>query len=181
MEIWKPTSFEGYEVSNFGNVRSVDRVITDKNGVKYRRKGKMLSQNLDHKGYKRVQIKNKWVPVHRLVAEAFIPNPENKPQVNHKDCNKHNNHVDNLEWVTNAENHKHKMENGMHINSVKGLRRYTRSIQKRVAQYTLDGEFVAKYESINEAARSVNTYAIIISEVCRGKRKSCKGFLWKFV
>lgn len=161
---WAKTEFEGYYVSDTGMVKSPRKILT---------------QNEDHKGYKRVQIKDKWVSVHRLVAKAFIPNPDNKPQVNHKDTNKTNNYVDNLEWVTNAENHAHKMEHGLNDNATKALRKYTKSIQKRVTQYTKDGEFVAEHESLQSAARSVGTNASNIMEVCRGKRKSCKGFIWK--
>ena len=165
MEIWKPTEFEGYFVSNLGNVKSPRKILT---------------QNYDFKGYKRVQIKKKWVSVHRLVAKAFIPNPENKPQVNHKDTDKINNLPENLEWVTNAENHAHKMEHGLNDKATKALRVYTKSIQKRVLQYTLDGEFVAEHESLNSAARSVDTSTTNIREVCEGKRKKSKGYTWTY-
>lgn len=183
MNVWRPITGYNYfyEASNIGNVRSIDRIVTDKNGVSYYRKGKELSKNLDRKGYVRVQIQGKWVPVHRLVAEAFIPNPENKPQVNHIDCNKQNNHVANLEWVTNKENHAHKMENGLNDNATKALRVYTKSIQQKVKQYSSDGTFIMEHESLNAAARSVQTNPSNISYACKGNRKTCKGFIWKFV
>lgn len=182
MEIWRPIiNYMGfYEVSNLGNVRSIERIVTDKNGVNYHHKGKTLSQNFDHKGYKRVQVQGKWLPVHRLVATAFIPNPDNKPQVNHKDTNKINNNDWNLEWVTNQENHNHKMENGLNDKATKALRVYTKSIQQEVRQYTLKGEFIAEHESLNSAARSVGTNPSNISYSCKGHRKTCKGFIWKF-
>jgi hypothetical protein len=164
MEIWKPTEFEGYFVSNLANVKSPRKILT---------------QNNDHKGYKRVQIKKKWIPVHRLVAKAFIPNPENKPQVNHIDTDKTNNLPDNLEWVTNVENHKHKLEHGLNENATKALRVYTKSIQRKIIQ-SLDGEFVAEHESLQSASRSVGTNASNIREVCEGKRKSSKGFQWSY-
>jgi len=114
MEIWKPVNnFEGfYEVSNYGRVRSIERV------VEYRKYGKMLVSakllkpwNNMHE-YCNVNLlkdgERKVFKVHRLVAEAFIPNPENKYAVNHKDGNKMNNHYLNLEWCTKSENELHK-------------------------------------------------------------------------
>ena len=115
IEIWKV--FEsGYEVSNLGNVRSIDRIVeTRKQPLKL--KGKLLKPAIDKKGYKRVAImingKLSTLKVHRLVAMAFIENVNNKPQVNHKDGNKLNNAINNLEWVNNSENVKHAYENGL--------------------------------------------------------------------
>lgn len=97
MEEWKPIE-HGYFVSTFGRVRSSD--------TKYN-KGQILNPFLGTTGYRRVFIKRKCVYVHRLVAKAFICNPENKPHVNHKNFNKQDNRVDNLEWVTEKENNQH--------------------------------------------------------------------------
>jgi len=114
LEIWKPiVGYEQrYEVSNLGNVRSVAQKIIMKNGVVYPIKEKQKTIYRDNKnGYCTVCLvmddisSNKLL--HRVVATAFIPNPENKPQVNHKDSNKFNNCVSNLEWVTSSENNKH--------------------------------------------------------------------------
>jgi hypothetical protein len=106
-----------YQVSNFGNVRSLDRIVNKPNGTFYLRKGKICKQSKSNLGYMTVgftvnNVKiNKYV--HRLVAETFIINTLNKLQVNHIDCNKENNSVNNLEWCTNSENHIHASKNGL--------------------------------------------------------------------
>lgn len=177
--MWKNIEgLPGYQVSNDGQVRSIDRVITDKNGVKYRREGKLLSQFKNTKGYLNVQIisaKN----VHRLVAETFIPNPDNLPQVNHKDCNKDNNHVDNLEWVSGRDNLDHAWSN--RLRDISGLNVYNKNKSRKVSQYTLKGEFVRNFDSIQEASRSVKTTPSNLKAVCDGKRHKCKGYVWRYL
>ena len=160
-EYWKPVvGYEGlYMVSNWGRVKSI------KFG-----KEKILKQSKDKKtGYLHVGLCKenilKHFLVHRLVAEAFIDNSDNLPQVNHKDENKTNNNVDNLEWCTNEYN----------INYGTRTERYS----KPVLQYTLDGVFVREWKSIAEAGR--NGYQqICISKCCRGLNKQHKGFIWKY-
>lgn len=112
MEIWVSiTGHRGlYEVSNFGNVNSLEKIVTYKNGKVYKYEEKILKLN-NSNGYKTVSlVKNKVKTthmVHRLVAVAFISNPDNRPYVNHIDGNRSNNHYKNLEWSTNSENQLH--------------------------------------------------------------------------
>lgn len=160
-EYWKYIKgYEGlYQVSNFGRVKS------NKFG-----KERILKPFTNSTGYLLVSLckdgKVKAFTVHRLVAEAFIDNPDNLPQVNHRDENKLNNNVDNLEWCTNEYN----------INY--GTR--TERCSKPVLQYTLDGEFVREWPSIMEAARN-GYYQGHVVACCQGKRKAHKGFIWKYL
>lgn len=174
MEEWKSIfGFEGlYEVSSEGRVRSLGN---DKS-----RKTKILRPVKDSGGYLRVNLcKNgevKKFRVHRLVAEAFIPNPFNKPQVNHKTEDKTQNSVDCLEWVTCKENQNYGSRNERiskaHINHPKR--------SKPVIQYTKEGEFVAEYPSASEAERQTGIKQGNISACCNGKLKSAGDYYWRY-
>ena len=127
-EIWKDIKgFEGlYQVSNMGEVKSLDRKVIQYNGYNYSEriyKGKMLKSAISRNGYKRVVLQNvnakKNCCVHRLVAEAFIPNPNNLLIINHKDENKLNNQVENLEWCTQSYNINYGNRNKKVINKLK--------------------------------------------------------------
>ncbi len=107
--------------------------------------------------------------VHRFVARCFIPNPDKKPFVNHKDGNVKNNHYENLEWVTGSENTSHAIREGIQ-------RKYTRA----VSQYTKDGELVAIYPSIQAAADALGVTRGSATDACRGKYKTCQGFVLKY-
>ena len=115
-EKWQPCPGyeESYQVSNLGKVRSIDRFHFKRRG---RIKGKTLIQNLNKKGYPEVKLwknnKQEARNPHRLVALAFIPNPNNLPQVNHIDGDKLNNHVSNLEWISNSDNMRHAYKLGL--------------------------------------------------------------------
>lgn len=166
--MWKAVKgFEGlYEVSDSGQIRSLPR-----NGTK--RGGRIMAQSTDKDGYKlsKLRFKTKVVTakVHRVVAQAFIPNPENKPQVNHKDGNKENNDVSNLEWVTNSENIRHAKK--------LGLQRECPNRQK-VEQWK-DGKLIAVYNSLKEAQQITGIGWTGISGVTRGTRKTAGGYNWK--
>lgn len=178
MEIWKTIkNFERYEVSNLGNVRSKDIEYVAKDNKKYYYKGKTLklTETRAHNkpnGYYvvnlRVQGKANIRCVHRLVAEAFIPNPENKPTVNHKDGNKQNNNIDNLEWATYRENNIHAIKNNLRPSSYKGT---------KVIQYK-DGKTYI-YNSCTEAANKTNLNRSSISHCVNGTQNKTKdGSKW---
>jgi hypothetical protein len=129
-EIWHPcVGYEThYEVSNFGNVRSVERMVLHEEGGLKRNPSKVLKHGKCSNGYLIVSFSVDSVKsnqsVHRLVARAFIPNESNKPQVNHKDGNKHNNHIDNLEWMTRS-------ENGLHAYRVLGNKAWNKGMKQQ--------------------------------------------------
>lgn len=178
-EIWKDIKgYEGlYQVSNTGKVRSLDRTVIGKNNSKRLIYGKELSKTDNGRGYDKVALQNdgrntrKICKVHRLVAETFIPNPENKPEVNHINCNKKDNRVSNLEWSTSSENSKHAYDNN--------LKNVSRS--KRVARINDEGKILEIFNSAREASNSYNLTHDGVSAVCRGKRKTCGGMKWKYI
>ena len=166
-EIWKDKKgYEGhYQVSNWGRVKSI------KFG-----KEKILKLIKDKDGYLQVTLcKNnikKVYKVHRLVAEAFIDNTDNLPQVNHKDENKLNNNVDNLEWCDRLYN----------VRYGTGIERRSKKRSKPVLQYDLEGNFIKEWVSINECGR--NGYSQqAISSCCRKElyRHTHKGFRWSYI
>lgn len=110
MEQWRTTHVNpGYEVSNLGRVRSIDRIGETRKGVMARLKGKVLRPGLGAGGYYHARLGKDFLnqAVHRLVATAFVPNPEKKPTVNHKNGKKTDNRAENLEWMTHQENTRH--------------------------------------------------------------------------
>ena len=200
-EIWKDIEgYEGlYQVSNFGNVKSVKRVVKRANSTNLSVKERLLKERPNHKGYKMVSLskngKGKFCTIHRLVAKAFIPNPQNLPQVNHKDEDKMNNHADNLEWCTNKYNINY--NNGAAIKrGVKTKREkydwkevcekiletktknnvYTRPIP--VNQFTWDGVFIKRFRSSEQVSRELGIYGT--HRVAQGLNRHAGGYIWLF-
>lgn len=169
-EIWKNIKgYEGlYQVSNLGRIR------------------KIVLQSVLNDGYKCFNLikdnNKKIMKVHRAVAEAFIPNPKNKPQVNHIDGNKQNNNVSNLEWVTASENMIHAIKTGLVPNKSikeKRIRRNLNFKDTRIYQYDKNNYFIKEWRSIQEAANHYNINLGNMSKCCRGKRKTAGGYIWK--
>lgn len=188
-EIWKDAiGFDGvYQVSSLGRVRSCDRVIYYKNsklsGAKSKiEHGKIMSQCISNSGYYILRLRKdgerKCFYTHRLIAQAFIPNPENKSQVNHIDGNRLNNCVDNLEWVTMSENVLHAYRTGLNY----GLRGDLSPHKVEVLQFEKDGTFVMRWSCMAEAARAIGGCKEGIYDVCKGRlgKKTYKGYVWKY-
>lgn len=182
-EIWEDIAgFENhYQVSNYGRVKSLTRKTKHWRGGLRSLKGKIIKIIKIRKGYCYVSLKTNTNTkiVHRLVAEAFIDNPENKPCVNHKDGDKWNNHVSNLEWVTYSENEKHSYKVLGKKPNLNGLGK-TPHNAKKIRQY-LKGKFIKEYPTATEAARSIGSRQSTVSACANGIYKSCKGFQFRYV
>lgn len=167
MEVWKdiPGTNGEYKISNYGKVKTS-------------KTGRILSPAIDMCGYERVCLfkmdRRRRYKVHRLVAITFIPNPDNKEQVNHKDGNKRNNNIDNLEWVTNEENMHHSRENGLHD----GHKRFCESRKKRIIATHIESGKEIVFDSILAAKKALGTCHI--QEVLRGLRYEAKGYTFRY-
>lgn len=174
-----------YEVSSDGRVRSCDRVLIHPRYKGAIRKGKPLCTQTSVHGYIKVYIRkpnqrSKTISVHRLVAEAFIKNPHNYPQVNHKDGDKTNNNVDNLEWVTASENKLHSFRVLGYKGGKTGCIGYKNPNSRPVIQMDLKGNFIAEYGSILQAEKHTGIANSAIGQVCRGKYKQTNGYIWHY-
>ena len=168
-EIWKDVKgYEGlYQVSNIGRIKSLPR----KTNNQYNN-GLIRKLVIRNNGYYFINLyknnKSKLFTVHRLVAIAFLCNPNNLPCVNHIDGNKLNNNVNNLEWCTYHENEIHAF-----------LKKLKKPIYKKVNQYDMEGNFIKTWNSIKEAQLFYKTTHI--GECCRGVRNQTKNYIWKYV
>ncbi len=187
IEIWKPIKgFEGlYDVSSFGRIRSCARVILCNNRYVVSHKERILRQSYNRQnGYYSVSIgRNHYFRsfyVHRLVAGAFLLNPNNHNEVNHKDENKGNNRADNLEWC----DRRHNLTYGSHNERCLETKRQRKVgiYPKYIAQYTLGGEFVALYPSSQEAARAIGkpNSGSCLRSCARGLVKQSQGYIWRY-
>ena len=190
-EVWRQVQgYEGiYEVSNYGRVKSLSRDVKSCYGCIGHRKERLKMTQKDNSGYLVVQLyKNsrlKTKKIHRLVATAFIPNPNNYPCINHKDENKANNFVfikpdgtvdlekSNLEWCT----YKYNSNYGTAIS------RYSQKNRKKVAKYDINGNLLEIYNSIREAAKENGVCESGISSCCLGRKHYdvVGGYIWKRV
>ena len=197
-EIWKDIKgFEGrYQVSNLGRVRSLDMVLEGRNWkssgpFEYQRSGKVLKPLKKRNGYYQVCLRHngkpKYFSIHRLVALAFIPNPNQLPCVNHKDENKENNFVfvnedctvdydkSNLEWCTQKYNSNYGTRK-------ERLRKYAISnVMRPVVQFDMEGNVIDTFESLSDAENKTGISNINICGVCNGRRKSTHGYVFKFL
>lgn len=212
MEEWRDIEgYEGlYQVSNEGRVKSLERMV-DGTGKWFPRliKTKILKQNLSAQGYKQVNLHNeegvqKTQKVHRLVAKAFIPNPQNKPHIDHINTIRTDNRSCNLRWVTQKENSENPITHqrilthvrseelrnaSSRANKGKVVSSETRKKQSEshkgigcvsVNKFTLDGRVITTYLSIDKAAEELGLFAGDIGRCCKGIRKTCGGFKWGY-
>lgn len=178
-EIWKDIEdYEGlYQISNYGRVKSLDYNHTGrvKELAPRANRGGYLYINLYNKGIRKTHV------IHRLVARAFIDNPNDYPVVNHKDCNKQNNHASNLEWCTISQNTKHAYDNGL-INTRDIIIKASKANKKPVRCITTSKEF----ESAKEAEYIYGVSHSNIAACCKGKRKSAgklngEKLVWEYI
>ena len=175
-ELWKDIpGYEGlYQASTEGRIKSLPKlkgfVMT---------KEKIMKPQTDRYGYLRVMLsdnnKRKFCQIHRLVALAWIPNPNNLPCVNHKDENPKMNTVSNLEWCDVVYNNNY----GKHNQKVSGSK-INGERSKPVKQFSIDGLFIKSYPSAREIERQTGYSQANISNVCTGKYKQAYGFIWKY-
>ena len=176
MEEWRQLKQnENYSVSNTGKVRN------DRNG--HLLKGRLTGNTNYLIVVFSIGGKRKVQAIHRMVAICFIKNPDNKPCVNHKDGDKHNNHHSNLEWATYSENNQHSYNTGLKKYRplhYKGKKGYDHNRSKEVFQYDTNGIIVGTFGSISEAFRITGISYTDISKVALGKMYSAGGFIWSY-
>ena len=182
-EVWKDiTGFEGiYQISSHGRLKSFKASMA----------GRVLSNVNSGGGYFSVVLRHKeigprYVRMHVLVAEAFIPNPSSLPEVNHKDHNKQNTHVDNLEWVTRLQSAADAISHNPNI--IKGMNHYNQFVRpKTIQQFSLGGQFIAEFANSQLAQDATGVCQRNILQVANQTeykpgltRRQAGGFIWRF-
>lgn len=197
-EIWKPIECYGgrykdyYEVSNYGRVKSLERYV--RQGNVYRRvKEKIKTEVLNTAGYPSVSLckdrKARLIPIHILVANAFIPNPDDKSEIDHINTDIKDYRIENLRWVSHKENMNNPTtKRRVYINShsKESLRKSIKTkirnggqtSPKTVYQFDINGTYITKFESASDANRNTGVHASSINDCCLMKKQSAGGFLW---
>ncbi len=180
-EIWKQIEgFEGrYYVSNYGRVK-VKGGTKSKNPVKeWNTPDRILKFNRNNSGYltvglgRRLDGTRRTKTVHKLVALAFLPNPNNYPEINHIDENKDNNCVWNLEWCSHKYN--------THHNNDSMIKRGAEKQRQYFGQYDLDGKLIKVWHGFKKLDRETEYSRSYVAKCCKGKKASYKGFIWKYL
>ena len=171
IELWKSLpGVTGVEVSTFGNIRTLDRAVSSESRTRFT-KGRILKQYDNGRGYliASITIDGKWTmkAVHRLIAKTFIPNPDNLPEVNHKNCDRHDNRVSNLEWCSHSYNIQYREKFGISNAEVLG---------HPVFAINLATMEVSRFRSQREASRVLGINSGSVNAVISGKRKQSCGY-----
>lgn len=168
--VWKPyPKYPFIEANQFGDIRTIDRTVVGKDGKKYHIKGRVLKQQLNKNGYMYVGVKISGkriiLSVHRIVATCFLPNPKHLEQVNHKDCNRLNNNVSNLEWCSASYNNQYR-------------EKYSEAKGHSVFAVNLETLEVLHFPSQSEASRQLGVSVQSINDVIKGRCNTAKGYLF---
>lgn len=187
VEIWKPVVGweDSYMVSSFGRVKSLDREVQKKDGSIQIYKEKIKEPTPGKNGYLRVNLyaecKYKTCLVHRLVAEAFLPNPENKPQVDHIDGNRNNNALFNLQYVDKITNQLNPNTRTKMSLSHKGKPSNWHKDEKKKIQFNTDGKIIKIWDTTNDAKDLIGISRQVINDACSGRCKSAGGYKWQYL